>query len=235
MKMLPYNKRKVRGKMSPLVERYIEEVSKKYSKDFQIKSKKNPSGLYALVRPIIKLFNKDIDDKFITVLFGTVWVPENFINSDEMNVLEVMAHETVHEADRKRLGSLLFAALYLSPQILALGSLLAILAVWFSNMWLLFLICLLFVAPIPSIGRSYIELRGYRMNVMFMKQVDKVSDSAIEPYLHYIAQNFTGANYYFMMPFKNIIIKKLKSDPLLGKNNQVYIDTLEWLKKEGKI
>lgn len=233
--MLPYNRRKVRSKMSPLVERYIKEVSRKYSKDFQIKSKKNASGLYALVRPIIKLFNKDIDDKFITVLFGTVWVPENFMNSNEMNVLEVMAHETVHEADRNRLGTLLFTILYLSPQILALGALLALFAIWFTNSWLWALLALLFLAPIPSLGRTYIELRGYRMNVLFMRKVDKVAEESLSPYLEYMAQNFTSGNYYFMMPIKKLVISKLRKDALLGKHNEVYVKTLEWLQKEGKV
>lgn len=235
MKILPYNKRKSKHVMSPLVEKYINEISKKYSKNFNIKSKKNPSGLYYIVRPILKIFNKDIDEKFITVLFGTVWVPENFLNNDEMNVLEVIAHETVHEADRKRLGTILFTITYLFPQILCLGSLLSVLAIWFGNGFLWSLLCLLFLLPIPALGRAYLELRGYRMNVLFMTQADKVSLSSLEPYLYYIATNFTSANYYFMMPFKNFIINKLKLDPFSQNNNEIYIETLDWLKKEGKI
>jgi hypothetical protein len=99
-------------KLKPNAQKFLDEVTKKISPNFTIKSKSEKSGLYALVSPIIKIFNKDVDENYITVLFGTMWVPSDFYERTDSSSLQILAHETRHEYDRRIYGSVLFSLIY---------------------------------------------------------------------------------------------------------------------------
>ena len=114
----------------------------------------------ALMRVLsfVLFFNKVFMTRYITTIYPKVYVPELPWAPDKpLGRLSILAHEYVHLKDRQRLG-LLFNILYLSPQIFALLSLGAI---W--NMW--WLLALLFLLPLPSPGRAWLEMRGYRMTM----------------------------------------------------------------------
>lgn len=193
-----------------VVERFVETVAKKYSPNFAIKNKSTPTGLYKIVAEVIRVFNKDIDSRYITTLLGECWVPSNFFMRPTENSLAVLAHEVLHEYDRKRMGSVPFVFLYLFPQILSVLSLLSFLAIGFGPWWLLSLLFLLFLLPIPSPGRMWLELRGYRVDLMINKHVHNYSNEALDEQAEKFATYFIGGDYYWMWPFKKHIVSLLK-------------------------
>ena len=159
---------------------------------FEIVEKEN-SRLMRLLSFLL-FFNKKFMTDFTTTIYPKVYFPKSILSSgDPIRRIIILAHEYVHLNDRKRLG-ILFNILYLAPQIFAP---LALLAIWFSNLWLLFLLCLL---PIPSIGRAYFEYKAYKMSIfIFHYFIGKIPD------LNYYTNQFVSSNYYWMMPFRKLI------------------------------
>jgi hypothetical protein len=125
---------------------------------------------------------------------------------------------------------ILFVFSYLGPQLLVLMSLLSVLTFLFHPfIWALMF--LLFILPIPSIGRKNIEARGYGMSLKTLLWSGYASIP--EDYLEHCIGNFTGPNYYFMWPFKNNISNKLKeytSDGCLNDENPAYKEVYNILK-----
>lgn len=159
---------------------------------FQIVEKES-SRLMRLLSFLL-FFNKKFMTDFTTTIYPKVYFPKSVLSSgDPIQRITILAHEYVHMRDRKRFG-ILFNIFYLSPQIFVP---LALLAVWFSNLWLL---CLLFLLPIPSIGRAYLEYRAYKMSIfIYYYFIGKVPD------LNYYVEQFTTSNYYWMMPLKQLL------------------------------
>jgi len=113
-----------------------------------------------------------------------------------------LAHEYVHLKDRKRMW-LLFNLLYLFPQNLAPFALLG--AFGNSPLWYLFL---LFLLPIPSPTRAWLEFRGYRMTLAVWAlylgrdwNSRRFVDSIVD-------KQFSSSAYYWMFPFRRFMIKK---------------------------
>ena len=215
-------------KLTPKVQTFLEEFTYKINPDFQIKSKANPEGLYALVRPFALLFNKDFETRYITIVNGTCWFPASYFDSNgylddaSHDIVQILAHETIHEHDRMRLGTARFTALYMFPQILALLSALSVFSFW-SAWWLLSLLFLFFLAPLPAPGRALLEIRGYKVNLSFAK-IDGWDPRLVA--LNIIERQFMGPNYYFMMPFKGWV-----SDRLLDfshENEEIYSRMIAW-------
>ena len=91
---------------------------------------------------------------------------------------------------------------------LLLASLIAAagMSVWsdgLGSIWLL--ASLVFLAPIPAPGRYWAEHRGYGGSITF--EIALYGRAQVHEKVH----QFTGPNYYFMMPFVAIVAKKLKS------------------------
>ena len=214
------------------VQKFLNEVVYKVNPDFTIKNKANKTGLYAFLSFFGKLFNPEIDKRYITVLNGECWFPSSYfdVNGDfregfAESAIEIMAHETMHEYDRKRWGSFLYTMMYSSPQIFALLSLGAIGAIW-NSWWLLCLLFLLLLAPLPALGRAYIELRGYRVNMMLerMKPYGNVQE-----YAEWVADTqFCGPAYFFMFPFKSYVVGKLLETGY--ENETMYKIIKDWFK-----
>jgi len=148
-----------------------------------------------LMRLIGKLmfFNPSFMTNFITTIGKTIYLPKGF--SKEFTNIEVLAHETQHIVDSKKIP-LLYGVAYLFPQILILLSLLSLGAIWGSKLWLLNLLWLLCALPIPAPFRMLIERRGYMMSAAVNYWL--WGNDHYELYLNY----FTGPAYYFMWPFK---------------------------------
>lgn len=99
----------------------------------------------------------------------------------------------------------LFYPLYLFPQSL---SLLAVLALWKSPWWALFLLALL---PWPAPFRKRVEMRACAMLIAADYWLGK---ETVFPSLAMV-QRFTGPSHYFMWPFKRQVRKELTDWSLL--------------------
>lgn len=219
-------------KLPSIVQKFMEEVVWKVNPDFQIRNKANPEGLYKIASKIVGIFNKQVDTGFITVINGQCWFPADYFNAEgtEMieepsRIVEILAHETVHEYDRKRLGTVPFTLLYLFPQILAIFSLLAVLAFWNMN-WLTCLFFLLFLLPIPAPGRAWLEVRGYKTN-MSLGRLKGWDPNLLS--FRIIRDNFMSVNYYYMMPIFEWTAKRLMV--FSHETEDVYKTIIDWYKQ----
>jgi len=221
-------------KLPPLVQKFLEEVTWKVNPDFKIRNKGEPDAFYRIVSRIVSLFNKDMDTGYITVINGTCWFPAAYFSldgkeftCDATHAIEILAHETLHEYDRKRLGTLPFTVAYLFPQILAALSLLSILSLWNSS-WLLCLLFLLFLAPIPAPGRAWLEVRGYKVN-MSLGRLKGWDPNLLS--FRIVRDNFMSGNYYFMMPIFQWTAKQLLD--FSHESEDIYSQIIDWYKKNA--
>ena len=214
------------------MQKFLDEVVYKVNPDFKIKNKANKSGVYAFLSFFGKLFNPELDTRYITVVNGECWYPASYFDADgnfkeehAAGAIEIMAHETMHEYDRKRIGSFLYTMMYASPQIFAPLALGAIGAIW-SPWWLLCLLFLLLLAPLPAFGRAYIEMRGYRVNMM-LERMKPYGDTEVRSYAEWVAdKQFCGPAYFFMFPFKSYVINKLMETDY--EHEHMYAVIKEW-------
>ena len=183
--------------------------------NFEIVSK--TTSFLMKVLSIILFFNRSFMTSYISVIYPRMYVPKlPWKENDHYSAILVLAHEWVHLSDRKRFGPL-FDIGYLFPQCLAFLSLLApFLSVW----WLL---CLLFLLPIPSPTRAWLEFRGYSMTMACKWWL-----TGNEINYYWIERQFVGQWYYFMWPFKGIVRKmfekqmeKIKNDDLSPEQRKV--------------
>jgi hypothetical protein len=141
----------------------------------------------------VLFFNKDFMTRYITVIGNTVYVPsKQWVKDKPYAALEVFCHEWVHMKDNRDLGPL-FKFLYLTPQIFALLSLFSL---WSGNLW--WLLCLLYLLPMPSLARSELEMRGYAVSMAVRWWVLEE-----EPDYERISKYFTSSAYYWMYPVKS--------------------------------
>lgn len=151
-----------------------------------------------LILSKVLFFNKKFMTHYTTTVGNKVYVPDLSFLNDEDNAFTVLAHEYVHMCDDRRYG-LLYKLIYLLPQAFALLSLLAF---WNIN-WLW---CLLFLLPIPSIGRTWLEYRGYSMSIACYYFLYDV-----KPDVNWYLDYFTSSMYYWMCPFRSYIASKLNN------------------------
>jgi len=218
------------------IDTFMQDVVLKINPNFRIRNKAHPDTWYWLASKIVGLFNKEMDTRYVTVINGQCWFPSEYFDKDgnmqtyhEWNVIRTLAHESVHEFDRKRLGTVPFTVLYLFPQIFAVFALLSFLAFW-NLSWLWCLLFLLLLAPIPAPGRAWLEARAYRVNMSF----GKMSGWDPEIFAKSIYdQNFESPAYYFMMPFKGWVFKRLLDTS--HENEEPYKTILEWYSARKEI
>jgi hypothetical protein len=140
---------------------------------------------------------------FITTIRYTVYVPRPWHTIFSLETkFEVIAHELVHLMQYKRLR-IIQPLFYLMPQILALLVFLAFISPWF-------LLCLLFLLPLPSLGRYIYEFAGYRMS-LYCVYLIYGSNVNREKIIEYYVSYFTKGNYYFMWPFTKSLTKRFQS------------------------
>ena len=163
--------------------------------DFKVVCK-NESKFMLLLSKVL-FFNKKFMSHYVTTVGNTIYVPDSSFFDDDDSSFSTIAHEYVHMCDHKKYG-FLFNFGYLFPQILSLLSLLS----FFDIKWLF---CLLFLLPLPSMGRTYFEYRGYSMSMACYYWLYKEKP----PIPHYV-DYFTTSLYYWMCPHKGYIEKKLE-------------------------
>lgn len=200
---------------------------------------KNESRLQRFIGAIL-FFNRAYMTNYITTLYPHVYFPTRAdLEANYGSAWRVLAHEYVHLCDNK-VSKLGFRFKYLAPQILAvfsLGAIFAFLSLWF----LLALVFLLALAPWPSSGRTWAELRGYTMSLavdFWPKRILPTQDAKEEVIAH-----FTGWDYYRMCPNATKVraaveeaVQKMNTDALLaGPGSEPYVDVYELLKQNGLI
>ena len=114
---------------------------------------------------------------------------------------------------------------YFFPQILVVISLMAVLAV--INPWfLLALISLLALAPIPAPFRKKIEMRGYGMSIKAYQWRNNLIIN--DDRFNYYVDKFITSDYYYMWPFPESIKEELRGwitdDSCVLKSNPAYYD-----------
>lgn len=152
----------------------------------------------------LMFFNPAFMQRFTTTIGSTVYFPTRaWVSANTDAAARVLAHELVHIADAKKMTSKLFSMCYLSPQIFAIFSLLAI----FGSCW--WLVCLLFLLPLPSPARTFLELRGYAMtDAVTHKQTNGNAFAPIE----FLRRQFTSGAYYFMWPFASDVENRISKN-----------------------
>jgi len=183
--------------------------------NFEILSKKESFLMKML--SFVLFFNPLFMSSYVSVIYPKLYVPSHpWKEDDHYSAVLVLAHEWVHLSDRKRFG-LLFDIGYLFPQCLVFLSLLAPFLSWW---WLL---CLLFLLPIPSLTRAWLEYRAYSVTMACMWWLNE-----IEANYYWIEIQFTGRWYYFMWPFKGIIrkmyerkLEMIKKDQLTSQERKI--------------
>ena len=209
----------------PFVQEFVNEIGKKYNKKINIRSKSEPDWMLKIVGFVAKIFNKRFDTGYITTIGNTIWVPEHFFDKSPKAALEIIIHEVIHMYDAKRLTMPLFGLIYLSPQILASLALLSV----FGGGWLWCLLFLLCLAPIPSPGRMWLEMRGYRSNMMYSKYVYNMNNEALNNDADFMASQFVEAFYYWMWPFKGHVVSMLIDEKY--EKEMIYVEILDWLRQ----
>lgn len=160
---------------------------------------------------ILSPFVNNFMSRFTTTIGRNIYVPSREWCSDRENYLKIICHEVFHISQEEKeiekygsfLGKISFRYKYLFPQINALPSVLAcvsLLAIWFSNYYLLFLLLLVFlVYLVPKIlkakWRYQYEVEGYSGNVLFWYWYKQ---NPVERYNYeHIVRNLQGSNYYW--------------------------------------
>jgi len=211
---------------------YLDEVGSKYAKKIHLKSKANPNWLLKLIAPIVKVFNKTFMTDYITTLGNTIWYPEGWLErGDVKSRLAIIAHECIHIKQSSKQGNFVHGFLYLFPQSLVVFSLFALLAIPFSLWWLLCLLFLLFLAPIPAPFRYMKELEAYRVKLIFFEYVWNSNEEMMKLAKNHVVKHMTGSDYYFCWPFPNWILKDLDKESAL--EEEQYQEIVKFLERHN--
>lgn len=170
---------------------------------------KNESSFMKILSVIVWLFNRKFMTNYITTIGNTIYFPsKKFVEDNDAAAMNVLAHEIVHIEQAEKYGRIPFSFLYLFPQVLALFSAFAILAIfWLPMLW--FLAFLVFIAPMPAPWRAKFEFEGYTMTLfvhdLFMRNCGYPKEVVLKE-LSLIAvridqKQFKGSAYWFMWPF----------------------------------
>ena len=152
----------------------------------------------------VMFFNKTFLTEYITTIGTTIYWPKAAeVNGRDFKTL---FHESQHAYDYKKFP-IWFILSYLSPQIFSIFALMAFVSLTGNMLWLLSLLCLLMLAPIPSVMRTHWEVRGYSCGIAAHVWLDGVFP---ERYKKHYKKNFTTSAYYFMWPFSRSMDRKLK-------------------------
>lgn len=182
------------------IKKSLEGFLKNNISGFQIVEKKNSSLMRFLSYLLFfsPRFMTDAWTTFYPKIYSTSSINEKTPRYIIEQYILLISHEAIHLLDRKRLW-IVFNFLYLTPQIF---SILAFLS--FFNLW--FLLSIVFLLPFPSLGRFWIEDRGYKANIasFFWLRGEKID-------LEQFVNQFCGSSYYFMFPFRKFLTRRYES------------------------
>jgi hypothetical protein len=189
----------------------LEKVTKLGKEKYRLEVKFKDESLFMKILGKILFFNPRFMTNYTTTIGNTVYFANRkWLAENEDSAAHVLAHELIHIKDSEEVGFLLFSYTYLFPQVLALLSLFAI----FSSLW--WLLCLLFLAPVPSPIRTYWELRGYAItDATCYRSTGRFTD------IDWMAGQFTSGSYFFMWPFADDIRSRIEANRQLIKQGQL--------------
>lgn len=166
----------------------------------------------------LMFFNKNFLKGYISVIGNTIYFPKDIYENDAITAF-VLTHELRHVKDYQTWSFPLVALIYLFPQLLAP---LFVLGFFLHPLWFL---CLLFLLPIPALGRAWIEIRGYGTDIAIRHLLYPDKDKSIAEYK---IRAFLDGSYYFMWPFRKCVKKWLKKEVKKQKQDEF---TLEMYKR----
>lgn len=184
----------------------------KYGEEsFHLKISYKDQSTLMKILGVVLFFNKDFMGRYSTTIGSTVYFPsKKWVLENRNASAKILAHELVHIADSKSMWGFVFSYSYLFPQILAS---LALVSIFGSFLWLLFLI---FLLPFPSPTRTFFELRGYAVSdFITFKQTRKFIPT------DFLVSQFTTSKYYFMWPFKEDLLKRITNNRNLILTNRL--------------
>lgn len=177
----------------------FDRVAELGKRDFGLQVKFKDESLLMRLLGVVLFFNPKFMTEYTTTIGKTVYFANRkWVDDNSDSAAHVLAHELVHIGDSVGMGSFLFSYTYLFPQCFALFALLSFVSWW----WLL---CLLFLSPIPAPWRTYWELRGYAMtDATYYRSNGEFTD------IDWMAGQFTSGAYLFMWPFKADIRNRIE-------------------------
>jgi predicted membrane protein len=194
-------------------------------------AEKSESKLMKAIAAVL-FFNKSFLTGYITTIGTTVYWPK--ADGIDGRDFKTLFHEAQHAYDYRK-SPLWFVLSYLSPQVLAIFSLMSLLALTGNLLWLLSMLWLAVLAPIPSVMRTYWEMRGYSCGIA--EQV-WLKGAFSDFHKEYYKQSFMTAAYYFMWPFSRSMDRKLsRAEQRIraDKLTEVQKTTKEFLFEQGMI
>ncbi|MDB4942285.1 MAG: hypothetical protein JWP97_1819 [Labilithrix sp.] len=163
--------------MSTRTERFLDEIRTEFP-GFRI-VKKRTSLLQRAIHvalAIVTLGGQRVYlTRYHTVLFGKLWVPDAWDGMSDADQYILLRHERVHLRQRRRMGDVLMAFVYLVP------------------------FCPLFLAW----GRARIEWEAYAETIRATAEV--LGMEAAASLRGHIVKRFTGPDYGWMWPFPRTI------------------------------
>lgn len=145
---------------------------------FAIK-KKRDSGLQKAIDVALKIVTfggqRVYLTRYHTVLFGKLWVPDSWDDMSDDDKYILLRHERVHLRQRKRMGDVVMAFVYLVP----------------------------FFPLFLAYGRARMEWEAYVETIRATVEVKGVA--AAEDLRPSIVSRFTGPDYGWMWPFPKTI------------------------------
>lgn len=163
----------------PATERFIQEIQKEFPK-FRIVPKRNDrlSHLIHWLLVVVTLGGqRQYLSHYHTVLGWTLYTPDSWDSTPDLDRVITLRHERVHLRQRRRLGFLLMAFLYLIP-FFPLGL---------------------------AYGRARLEWEAYEETLRATAEL-KGLEAACDPRLRAsLVERFTGPDYGFMWPFRRTV------------------------------
>jgi hypothetical protein len=168
-----------------------------------LKIKYKDESLFMKILGSLLFFNKSFMATYTTTIGSTIYFPsKKFVEERYYSSILILLHELVHVQDGIKFNPIIFAMLYLSPQIFGLLS-----VPLFFISWKIALITLIVsILPLPSFFRMYFEKRAYFVSLYAMYAMIKNHkiDASLEENKKFYLSQFKNASYYFMWTFKNL-------------------------------
>ncbi len=158
-------------------ERFIDEIRGEFP-SFRIRSKRESAlqrAIHVVLAAITLGGQRVYLTRYHTVLFGTLWVPEAWGAMSDVDRYILLRHERVHLRQRRRMGDLWMAFVYLVP----------------------------FFPFFFAWGRARIEWEAYAETIRATAEVLGIEAAAnLRPQ---IVMRFTGPEYGWMWPFPSAV------------------------------
>lgn len=177
--------------------------------EFKIYKKRTSAKMWAMyIFSFMWIWNRRFMRDFTTTGRRAVYLCDSLVNEKNwVSIYKTLRHEFVHLMQIEKHG-IFFSLGYIFPQVIAISSLGALGAIWGSNWFLVLLVNLVFLAPLPASYRKAWEVEGYTQTMLVeYEEKGVLSDQMVD----WVCSHFTGPGYYWMWPFKNSISVEIRA------------------------